>query len=266
MQIDSIADSASALARLQAAHQAGTPYALAILDMQLHPVDGLELARAIKAHPELAAVRLIMLSAFRQRAHEHVTRQAGIAAYLTKPVRQSQLYDSIVTVMHAGAASQSRTFVPRHPLAEAPPGGRLRVLLAEDNVVNQKLAVRLLEKLGCLVDTVANGREAVEALSHIAYALVFMDCQMPEMDGYAATAAIRDREAMTGIHTPIIAMTANVMPGDRERCMQAGMDDYMSKPIKAEDLQHMLHKWEPLAPPCTPPPHEPTPNPALTTV
>ena len=248
MQIDCLADGANALACLQAAQRAGTPYVLAILDTQMPRLDGLEVARMIRAHPELAAVRLIMLSAFGQRAHGHATQQSGIAAYLTKPVRQSQLYDTIVTVLHAAVEPQplAQPLVTRHSLAEATTRGRLRVLLAEDNIVNQRLAVRLLEKLGCRVDTVASGREAIEALSHLAYALIFMDCQMPEMDGYAATAAIREREAMTGSHTPIIAMTANAMPGDRERCLQAGMDDYVSKPIKTADLAEMLRKWEQL--------------------
>jgi CheY-like chemotaxis protein len=140
--------------------------------------------------------------------------------------------------------SPSPPLAMHQSMATAPDGERLRVLLVEDNMVNQKLAVRQLERLGYRVEAVTSGREAVEVLSRMAYALVFMDCQMPEMDGYAATAAIREREALTGSYTPIIAMTANAMPGDRERCLQAGMDDYVSKPIKAEELAAMLHKWE----------------------
>jgi two-component system sensor histidine kinase/response regulator len=243
MQVDCLADGPSALARLQAAHRNGTPYKLAILDMQMPIMDGLQLARAIKADPDLAPLRLIMLSSFSQRGQVEIAQHAGVAAYLTKPVRQSQLYNGIVTAMSPPSEPQPMTLVTRQSLAEPRAEGRTRVLLAEDNIVNQKLAVRMLEKFGCRVDAVANGREVVEALTRMAYPLIFMDCQMPEMDGYDATAAIRARETLTGGRIPIIAMTANALPGDRERCLQAGMDDYVSKPIKVEDLLEMLRKW-----------------------
>jgi CheY-like chemotaxis protein len=243
MQVDCLADGPSALARLQAAHRYGTPYEVAILDMEMPIMDGLQLARAIKADPDLAPLRLIMLSSFSQRGQAQAAHHAGIAAYLTKPVRQSQLYDSIVTVTSPLSEPQPITLVRRHGLAEPRAEVCTRVLLAEDNIVNQKLAVRMLEKLGCRVDAVANGREVVDAVTRMAYPLIFMDCQMPEMDGYDATAAIRARETLTGGHIPIIAMTANALPGDRERCLQAGMDDYVSKPIKVEDLIELLRKW-----------------------
>lgn len=128
-------------------------------------------------------------------------------------------------------------------LDEVPSEVRAHVLLAEDNVVNQRIAVRLLEKLGCRVHTVASGSEALAALAHTDYDLVLMDCQMPDMDGYVATTTIRAREAATGMHIPIIAMTANAMQGDRDRCLQAGMDDYVNKPVKSEQLLEMLRKW-----------------------
>jgi CheY-like chemotaxis protein len=120
---------------------------------------------------------------------------------------------------------------------------RARVLVVEDNVVNQKVAARMLEKLGCRVDVVANGHEAIEAVTRIAYHCIFMDCQMPEMDGYEATTVIRRREALSGAHVPIIAMTANAMESDRERCLAAGMDDYVSKPVEPDELRRALRQW-----------------------
>jgi CheY-like chemotaxis protein len=123
------------------------------------------------------------------------------------------------------------------------PSLQARVLVAEDNVVNQKVAVRMLEKLGCRVDVVANGLEAVTAVASVAYDCLFMDCQMPEMDGYEATAVIRQRAEGSGPHLPIIAMTANVLQSDRERCLAAGMDDFISKPVQAPELLALLHKW-----------------------
>ncbi|MCZ6872364.1 MAG: response regulator [bacterium] len=245
---------ASALSRLQAAQHSGTPYDLAIFDMQLPDMHGQEFAHSIKSNPALAALRLIMLNAYGQRFPDQAAQNAGIAACLTKPIRQSQLYDSIMTVMKPSSTASStplsgRPYLPAEQAHRCP---KTRVLLAEDNTVNQKVAVRMLEKLGCHVDAVADGREAVEALARITYDLVFMDCQMPEMDGYDATAAIRTREATTGGHIPIIALTANVMQGDRERCLQAGMDDYISKPIESKHLKKTLLKWTKLVPAAPP--------------
>ncbi|MGE3537974.1 MAG: response regulator [Candidatus Tectimicrobiota bacterium] len=251
MQVTCVPSAAHAMQALRAAQAQGQPYVLAILDMQMPDIDGLELASLIKGDPALAAVRLIVLSSWGQRGDGRQARQACIAAYLTKPVRQAQLYETISTVMGMPEEAAPGAMVTRHSLAEARPVGKIRVLLAEDNVINQKVAVLMLEKLGCRVDTVANGREAYAALEHLRYALVFMDGQMPEMDGYEATAAIRSRELTRGGHVPIIAMTANALQGDRERCLRAGMDDYISKPVKAEVLQRILEQWAqvPVAPP-----------------
>ena len=237
MHIDCVTDGIQALARLRAAHHAGKPYALVILDMLMPHMNGLELAHSIKAEADLAPVRLVLLSSGTQYDEEQSAREAGIAAYVAKPVSQARLYDAITTAMSTAAVPQPQV------QTQAGAEGKIRVLLAEDNITNQKVAMLMLEKLGCRVDAVANGREAFEALTHITYDLVFMDCQMPEMDGYEATTAIRAREATGDRHVPIIAMTAYAMRDDRERCLQAGMDDYIRKPVKAEVLQAMVQQW-----------------------
>jgi PAS domain S-box-containing protein len=191
MQVDCVATSAQALDSLRLAAQHNQPYTLGLLDYRIPDMDGMALAQAIKAEPALAAMRLVLLTSFGQRGHGRAALQAGFAGYLVKPIRHSQLYDCLVTVLGLAAMATSPTLVTRHSIAEAQAQTRTRVLVAEDNIVNQKVAVRMLENLGCRVDVVATGREALDTLRHCPYDLVFMDCQMPDMDGYAATAAVR---------------------------------------------------------------------------
>jgi signal transduction histidine kinase/DNA-binding response OmpR family regulator len=243
MRVDCVADAPRALERLYAALREGQPYAIAILDHQMPGMDGLMLAKAIKADQTLAQLRLVLLTSVGQHGYRQAAKRAGFAAYLTKPVRQSQLYDCLATITNLAIETAPAPLVAPHQLTESPAHTRARVLVAEDNVVNQKVAMRLLEKLGCRVDVVANGLEALEALSRLRYDCVFMDCQMPEMDGFEATAAIRARQ--TQDHIPIIAMTANAMQGDRQRCLNAGMDDYVSKPVKLDELRTILQQWLP---------------------
>jgi PAS domain S-box-containing protein len=245
MRVDGVADGPSALDCLRTAHRSADPYAVAILDAHLPEMDGRAVARAIKADPALAAVRLILLTSVGDRGQRDDAQRAEWSAYLPKPIRQSQLSDCMAMVLgHASTPSATR-LTTRPILREALAPIPSRVLVVEDNVVNQKVAVGLLEKLGCRVDVAANGREAVTMLVQLAYDMILMDCQMPEMDGFAATAAIREREASTGHHVPIIAMTANAMQGDRERCLTAGMDDYLAKPIAADALYAVMAQWRP---------------------
>ena len=241
--VDTRASGPSALAQLRAARRQGVPYDLVISDIAMPGMDGFMLAHAIKAEPDLALTRIILLSSIGQHGNERAVQQEGIDAYLTKPVRQLQLSDSIAMVMGEVVSSPSPAHVTDSRPAATPATLRAKVLVAEDNTVNQKVAVQMLEKLGCRVDVVTNGQEVIEALERLAYDVVLMDCQMPEMDGYSATRIIREREVHTGAHIPIIAMTAHAMTGDRERCLQAGMDDYVSKPVKSEVLLEVLQKW-----------------------
>jgi len=248
IEVDSVADGPQALDRLRLAQRNACPYTLAILDYQMPGMNGIALARAIKADPALAPTQLILLTSFGSHVHSGEARRAGFAADIIKPIRQSQLYDCIVTVMGATPAPSPVRPITGQGLAGEKAQWHTRVLIAEDNVVNQKVATRILEKLGCRVDVVANGREAVEASNRMPYDCIFMDCQMPEMDGYEATAMIRQREAHTDGHIPIIAMTASALQGDRERCLTVGMDDYISKPIQAAALTMTLRRWiQPLA-------------------
>ena len=245
-----VEDGRRVLELLRSAADAGDPYDLAIIDMQMPKMDGVELAKRIKEDPEIASTRLNLLTSMGQRGDAEEARQAGIEAYLNKPVRQSQLYDALATIMgtpeeNAPGRREEKRLVTRHSLKETKASTRARILVAEDNQVNQKVAVKMLEKLGYRADVAANGLEAVEALfSRVPYSAVLMDVQMPEMDGYEATAEIRGREGEdANRRTPIIAMTANAMQGDREKALAAGMDDYVSKPVDPEELQAALERW-----------------------
>jgi signal transduction histidine kinase/CheY-like chemotaxis protein len=257
IQVDCVGDGPGALALLQMAHRDARPYDLAMLDQQMSGMDGIALARAIRADPTLVDVRLVLLAPVGQRGYQTEAQRVGFGASLMKPIRHAQLYDCIATVTGRAAATTAAQRVTCQRLADVQAHRRARVLIAEDNVMNQKVAVRMLEKLGCRVDVVANGLEAVDALARIAYDCIFMDCQMPEMDGFEATAAIRAHETQSGRHVPIIAMTANAMQGDRKRCLDAGMDDYVSKPVQSEKLEAMLQKWTQILIDASSPPPDP---------
>src|SRR5215210_5997293 len=238
---------AEALEMLRSAVESGKAYDLAVLDMQMPGMDGIQLARAISADPVISSTRLVLLTSIGINVNEEA-RQAGVEVVLTKPVRQSQLHDTLAMML--GTPTETQVDPSREGLGPAPHAtpaaeihaSRGHVLLAEDYPVNQMVAIRMLERSGYQVDAVKNGREAVEALAHTSYAAILMDVQMPEMDGYEATAEIRRREE-SGRHTPIIAMTADAMQGDRERALEAGMDDYIAKPVQREELDAVLERW-----------------------
>lgn len=241
-----------AIACLREGRKAGDPYPIAIIDYQMPQMDGITLAETIKADPDLRDTLLIMLSSIGKTGHTKRTSASVIDACLVKPVSMFKLMETLCAVWNAKQVGFDGPVVshagPKAPAAGGPePKGGEKiisayVLLAEDNAVNQKVASILLEKLGCIVDIVANGKEAVTQVKKHAYDIVFMDCQMPEMDGYEAAAAIRRYEGVAR-HTVVVAMTANAMQGDREKCIQAGMDDYIAKPIQKEVVQQVLNRW-----------------------
>jgi CheY-like chemotaxis protein len=229
----------AALAELEGAKEKGKPFPLVLTDAQMPEMDGFALAERIKQNPELAGATILMLTSVGHRGDAARCRELGIAAYLTKPIGQSELLDAILRVLGPEVDKASPpSLVTRHMLRQ---GRRsLKILLVEDNPVNRALAFRLLQRRGSFVAVAGDGREALAALEKQIFDLVLMDVQMPEMDGLEATAAIREREKRTGTHLPIIAMTAAAMKGDRERCLEAGMDGYISKPIRAEELFEVI--------------------------
>jgi CheY-like chemotaxis protein len=237
---------------LHAARRSGDPYQCVILDYQMPGMDGATLAREIKADPATRDTVLVMLTSVGYLGLLRQTEGASVDACLSKPVRQSQLLNTLAT---AWSKKQHMAYVdpasPGHRIGEMKSAlaGRLagcpiRVLVAEDNVVNQKVAIRMLERLGLRADVAANGRETVRMFELLPYDLIFMDCQMPEMDGYEATRTIR-RQEEPGRHVAIIAMTADAMAGCREQCIEAGMDDFIVKPVAMEGLFEVLQRWTP---------------------
>ena len=229
---------ASALATLEASLNSKQPFAVALLDAHMPDMDGCALAELISRDRRHADMKLVMLTSAGQRQDVARGRKLGISAYLTKPIKRSELFDVIVSIMAQPLLEKPRATIPR----AKPSAGlrRLHVLLAEDNPVNQLVATRIFEKLGHEVTVVGNGRLALSAVQGGNFDLIAMDLEMPEMDGLAATKAIRAWEKKTGAHVPIIAMTAHAMKGDRERCLAAGMDGYAAKPIRIQELEQTV--------------------------
>jgi CheY-like chemotaxis protein/HPt (histidine-containing phosphotransfer) domain-containing protein len=240
------ADGKSALSMLHEAIRENDPYQVALLDLQMPEMDGEELARRIKAHPDCRDTVLVMISSLGQRGEAERLKALGFAAYITKPIRQGQLRDCLAIALgrkQAGETPASERPISRHMAAEGQLQGA-RILLVEDNVTNQQVALAVLSKLGYSAEAVANGKEALEALRTIPYDLVLMDCHMPEMDGYEATRCIRSpHSSVLNRSIPIVAMTARAMKGDREECLKAGMNDYLVKPVDPMALAEMLDKW-----------------------
>jgi signal transduction histidine kinase/DNA-binding response OmpR family regulator len=244
MESTSVESGAEALEHLSAAWDAGEPYDLILTDLNMPVMDGFTLVERIRQLSNLSAATIMMLSSGGNRGDAARCQQLGMAAYLMKPIRQAELREAIVRVLGARNLDGVMPLITRYTLGSAvePPAG-LRLLLAEDNPVNQLLMTRLLEKRGHHVVLAANGREALVALKEGRYDLVFMDLQMPEMDGLEATAAIRAGEQTSGLHQTVIALTAHAMKGDSDRCRAAGMDGYLSKPIALQELDELLERY-----------------------
>jgi CheY-like chemotaxis protein len=241
MNPTAVESGAKAIIALKEGKGIGRTFRLILLDAQMPEMDGFALAEVIKRNPDWRAATVMMLSSAGQRGDAVRCRELGVAAYLTKPVQQAELLNAILTSLGTGAKNQaSPALVTRHSLREA--RNRLQILLVEDNAVNQLVALRLLEKHGHSVTVASDGRKALIAWEQQPFDLVLMDVQMPEMNGWQATQAIREKEKTTGQHIPIAAMTAHAMTGDEEKCIAAGMDFYLTKPIRTQELFAVLEE------------------------
>jgi len=233
-----VAGGEQAFAELERAHNAGQPYRLILLDLQMPELDGFEVAKRIRENPIGYELEILMLTSLGMKGDAERCKEIGIGAYLVKPVKQSELLDGIMLALGRPRMDKGPV-ITRHTIQDIK--RRLRILLAEDNIVNQKLALKMLEKRGHHVTIVSNGLDALDALEKKRFDLVLMDVQMPKMGGLEATKRLREGEREKE-HIPIIAMTAHAMKGDREMCLSAGMDDYVSKPIKADELFSVIER------------------------
>ncbi len=233
----------AALATMAHAYHIGNPFPLILVDAQMPEMDGFELIQRIKASPDFSSSTIMMLSSAGQRGDAQRCREMGVASYLTKPVRQRELLEAMLIAMGSAEEARAPALTTRHSLRER--RQKLCILVAEDNPVNQRVAVRVLERHGQTVVVANHGLEALQKLEEQEFDVVLMDVQMPTMDGIEATAAIRRKERVTGRHIPIVALTAHAMKGDRERCLAAGMDSYVSKPVQAKELFAVIEEVVP---------------------
>jgi CheY-like chemotaxis protein len=253
MQKGSASNGHEALELLRAAAAEGKPYNLALLDMQMPEMDGMTLARTIKSDPAISSTHLIILTSMGRTHSPDELKAAGVEAYLVKPVKQGKLFECVVRVLEKEASTRSPAKpgdVSASPSSDLDPVQQYhaRVLIAEDNIVNQKVALAQLRGFGLAADAVANGKEALSAIRLVPYDIIFMDCQMPEMDGFEASRMLRlaEQNPNHSWKSPvwIIALTANAMSGEREKCLAAGMDDYLSKPVRVAEIKSALMRWK----------------------
>lgn len=235
-----------AIKKLRSAEKKKEPFHIAVLDMQIGLVSGEQLGKMIKGEPLLADTRLVMMASVGKRGDVKNFKKIGFSAFLTKPIKQSLLHDCLINVLNFNRfeASDTKEFImTKYDIAEQQKQN-VRILLVDDNVINQKIALKIVSKIGYRAEVAQNGQEAIEALNQVAYNLVFMDCQMPILDGYEATRIIRNETSRTiNPKVPIVAMTAHAMKGAKEECIAAGMDDYISKPITPDTIAEMIRKW-----------------------
>ncbi|MGB2899544.1 MAG: response regulator [Candidatus Acidiferrum sp.] len=241
MKVTSVEGGEEALEELSAARGAREPYGLILTDMHMPKMDGFALVERIRQRPELSTATIMMLTSAGHRGDAARCEELGVSAYLLKPIRQSELREAVARVLGTKEQEGAIPLITRYSLQGLQElSASLRILLAEDNLVNQRLAARLLEKRGHTVVVAGNGREALKAFENEDFDLLLMDLQMPEMDGFEATVAIRKKEKDSGNHLPIVALTAHAMKGDREKCLAGGMDEYLTKPIRLQELDELL--------------------------
>jgi len=244
MKVTAVEGGEDALEQLFAAREAQEPYGLILTDMHMPKMDGFALVQRIRQRPELSTATIMMLTSARHRGDAARCEELGVSAYLLKPIRQSELREAVVRALGAKEQRGAIPLITRYSLQDPrEPSVSLRVLLVEDNLVNQRLAMRLLEKRGHSVVVASNGGEALTAFDNEDFDLLLMDLQMPEMDGFEATTAIRMKEKGSTNHLPIVALTAHAMKGDREKCLAGGMDGYLTKPIRPQELDELLESY-----------------------